>query len=154
MSRKNLKIIGIALLSLLIDITRPLGYIFLANTTFLVLIALSFYNKTFFIIFIAFALGIAQDALIFSSKLFYAIEYPLAVAVVILLNKLLHFIKTKNHPLVLKALIAALLILIHTFLLALTVKSAGFFYPAYFFVQSYLIFFFINGIIEKTLRKI
>ncbi|MCF7870841.1 MAG: hypothetical protein K9L95_03180 [Candidatus Omnitrophica bacterium] len=153
MNKKNLKIIGIILLSFLLDIIRPLDYIFLANITFLAFIALSFYDKTLFIIFIAFFFGFAQDALIFSSKLFYAIEYPLVVTAVFFLNRLLKFIKTKNHPLVLKALIAAFLILIHTLLLALAIQPVNFIYSAYFFIQSYLVFFLINSIIEKILKN-
>ncbi|MFO8052959.1 MAG: hypothetical protein R6U54_03260 [Candidatus Omnitrophota bacterium] len=152
MNKKNLKVIGLILLVLLIDIFRPFGYFFLVNLTFLTLIVLSFYNNWFFIIFISLLAGFAQDSLIFSSNLFYAIEFPLMVITAFSLNNLLKFIKTKNHPLVVKAIIAAFLIVVHSFLNSLNTNSTNFLFLVHFFIQSYLVFFLINNILEKALR--
>ncbi|MCF7870320.1 MAG: hypothetical protein K9L69_04085 [Candidatus Omnitrophica bacterium] len=152
MSKKNIKVIGFILLVLLIDIFRPFGYFFLVNTTFLTLIALSFYNNRFFIIFLSLLAGFSQDSLIFSSNLFYTIEFPLIAIAVFSLNNLLKFIKTKNHPLLVKAIIAALLILVHSFLNSLRTNSINFLFLIYFFSQSYLVFFLIDNILKKTLK--
>lgn len=153
MSKKNFKIIGLILLSFLIDVVRPLDYNLLVNATFLMLIVLSFYNKLAPMIWIAFLAGFTQDALIFPSRLFYAIEYPLIVLATFSLNNILKFIKMRNHPLISKAIIAALLISIHSFLSILIANANNFFFLINFFVQSYLVFFLINYLIEKTFKK-
>lgn len=152
MNKKNLKVIGFVLLVLLIDIFRPFDYYYLANTTFLALIALSFYNNRFFIIFLSLLVGFTQDSLIFSSTLFYAIEFPLIVTAAFLLNNLLKFIKTRNHPLLAKVIIAAFLILVHSFLNCLRTNSINFPFLIYFFSQSFFVFFLIDNILEKTLK--
>ncbi|MCF7916925.1 MAG: hypothetical protein K9L61_04030 [Candidatus Omnitrophica bacterium] len=153
MRKKNFKIIGLILLSFLIDVVRPLDYNLLVNATFLMLIVLSFYNKLAPMIWIAFLAGFTQDALIFPSRLFYAIEYPLIVLATFSLNNILKFIKMRNHPLISKAIIAALLISIHSFLSILIANANNFFFLINFFVQSYLVFFLINYLIEKTFKK-
>ncbi|MCF7873581.1 MAG: hypothetical protein K9L84_04220 [Candidatus Omnitrophica bacterium] len=152
MSKKNLKIIGIILLALLIDILRPFDYFFLVNLTFLTIIILSFHNNLFFSLFTSLFAGFAQDTLVFSSNLFYTIEYPLIVIAVFLLNNFLKFIKTRHHPLIPKAIIAAFLILVHSFLNILRIGSGNFSFLTYFFIQSYLVFFLIDNILEKALK--
>lgn len=153
MNRKKLKIIGLILLAFLIDIIRPLDYNLLVNITLLILIVLSFYNKLFPMVLVAFFIGFTQDALIFSSRLFYTIEYPLVVLATFSLSNILSFIKMRNNPLFSKAIIAALLLLLHSFLSILITKVNNFSFLINFFIQSYIAFFLIDVLIGKIFKK-
>ncbi len=151
MNKKNLKIIGLVALLFLIDIIRPLGYHLLINLNFLALIAISLYCRMSFSLLISLFAGFSQDKLIFPSEIFYSIEYPLIVLAVFFLNNLLKFVKIKSHPLVSKAIIAALLILAHSFLNLLRIESNSFSFLTVFFIQSYFIFFIVDNAVQKLL---
>ncbi len=150
MNKTKLKITGIVFLAFLFDIIRPLDYQLLVNVTFLTLIALSLSTQLFFVIFVAFVAGFCQDALTFSSNIFYTIEYPLIIVGAFSLNNVLNFIKIRNHPLISKIIIAVLLILLHSLLSLVIIYKNNFFFFANYFVQSCLFFLLVNNLVEKT----
>ncbi len=149
----QLKIASLLIIAFLFDLLRPLGYFFLPSILFLTIISVALYGKFSFCFFASLLMGILQDSVMFSRNVFYSLLYPLLVLIAFSLNNYFYFIKMKTNPIIVKMILSFFLILTYVTFISFIIKKGDLFFALRFFIQSYLIFFLVDYLIQESILK-